>query len=77
MKQEPKKLDAGQKHLLTLVAKGQNCPDGWAPVSKQVYPLLESMPKALVELHHIGNEGRGRARLTDKGQDLIDAMVWL
>lgn len=73
----PKKLDAGQKHLLNLIAKGQACPDGWAPVSRPVYPLLAAMPDALVELHPVGDEGRGRARLTEAGQSLLDAMAWL
>lgn len=71
------KLNAGQKHLLKLIAKEQECPDGWAPVSKPVYPLLQSIPGGLVELHSIDNDGRGRARLTQAGQNLIDAMAWL
>ena len=29
MNDELKKLDAGQKHLLKLIAKEQACPDGW------------------------------------------------
>jgi hypothetical protein len=77
MKDEPRKLDAGQKHLLKLIAKEQACPDGWAPVSKIVYPLLEAMPGALVEVSRVGDEGRGRARLTEAGQSLLDAMAWL
>lgn len=71
------KLNAGQKHMLKLIAKEQECPDGWAPVSNQVYPLLQAMPSELVELHAVGDEGRGRARLTPAGQSLIDAMAWL
>lgn len=77
MSDEPKKLDAGQKHLLKLIAKEQACPEGWAPVSKIVYPLLEAMPGALVECRRDGDEGRGRARLTPAGEGLLDAMAWL
>ena len=77
MNDELKKLDAGQKHLLKLIAKEQACPDGWAPVSKIVYPLLEAMPSALVEVNRVGDEGRARARLTPAGESLLDAMAWL
>jgi len=75
--EEPKKLDAGQKHLLKLIAKEQQCAEGWAPVSKIVYPLLEAMPGALIEVNRVGDEGRGRARLTPAGESLLDAMAWL
>ena len=70
-------LDPGQKHLLKLIAKEQCCPDGWAPVSKQVYPLLAAMPRELVELRAVGDAGRGQARLMQAGQNLIEAMAWL
>ena len=77
MSDEPKKLDAGQKHLLKLIGKEQACPDGWALVSKIVCPLLEAMPGALVEVNRVDDEGRGRARLTQAGESLLDAMAWL
>lgn len=71
------KLDAGQKNMLGLVRKGAD-DQGWAPVSAQVFPLLEkTMPGALVELEAIGNEGQGRARLTKAGANVMDAMAWL
>ena len=71
------KLDSGQKHFLRLIAKDQQGPDGWCPVSKVVYPLVQkTMPAELVE-HQPTEDGRGRARLTQDGQNLLDAMAWL
>lgn len=73
-----KKLDNGQKHFLRLIAKGQNCPDGWCSVSSVLYPLVQkTMPAELVEHQPAGDERKGRARLTPAGQGLIDAMEWL
>ena len=69
-------LNPGQKHLLTLVNKGADA-DGWAPVSAPVFPLVKSLPSELVELEPIGDDGRGRARLTAAGNGLLDAMMWL
>jgi len=74
---EEQKLNAGQKHLLKLLAKEQKCVDGWAQVSKPVYPLLQSIPSGFVEMSLVGDEGRGIARLTQAGQSLVDAMAWL
>lgn len=71
------KLDVRQKHLLRLVAKGQECPDGWATVSKQVYPLIQTLPEALVELQPVGDNGWGRVRLTPAGQNVVNAMEYL
>lgn len=71
------KLDSGQKHFLRLIAKGQQCPDGWCPVSKVLYPVVQAtMPAELVE-HHPTENGGGRAQLTPAGQNLLDAMEWL
>lgn len=71
------KLDGGQKHFLRLISKGQQCPDGWCPVSKAVYPLLQkTMPQELVE-HRPMEDGRGFARLTEAGENLVYAMEWL
>lgn len=70
------KLDAGQKHLLRLVVEGADA-EGWAPVSKPVFPLVEKLPRELVELEQVGDEGRGRARLTEEGAGLMSAMAWL
>lgn len=77
----PHKLTAGEKHILTLVSKGADA-DGWAPVSKFVAPLFTdrkipcgTMPAALCEFESLG-EG-GRARLTELGKNLLEAMLWL
>lgn len=73
---EATKLDAGQKHLLRLMVKGADA-EGWASVSEPVFPLVEKLPSALVELERVGAEGRGRARLTEQGRGVIEAMAWL
>lgn len=70
------KLDGGQKHLLRLVVQDADA-EGWAKVSKQVFPLMEKVPSALIDLEHVGEEGAGRVRLTDEGQKVLDAMAWL
>lgn len=70
------KLTAGEIHFLRLIEKGQNCPDGWAPVSKQVLPLVKAMPAELVEWREV-DDGRGLAMLKPAGQNLLDAMAWL
>ena len=76
MMTEAIKLDGGQKNLLRLAAQGAGA-EGWAPVSKPVFPLIERVPAALVELERVGEEGRGRARLTQEGKKVVDAMAWL
>lgn len=69
-------LDSGQKHLLRLVAKDADH-EGWAPVSAPVFHLLDDMPRELVTLERVGDQGRGRVRLTDEGRSVIDAMACL
>ena len=76
MMTEAIKLDSGQKNLLRLVVRDADA-EGWAPVSKPVFPLLERIPAALVELERVGEEGRGRVRLTQEGEKVVDAMAWL
>ncbi len=72
-----KKLHAGQKHILNLIAEGVEVGvDGWTPVSKAMFPVVNSMPSELVVLESLG-DGCGRTRLTEKGQSLIEAMKWL
>ncbi len=70
------KLDAGQKHMLTLIVKGAD-QEGWAPVSQAVFPLLQKIPAELIQTEAIGTDWRGRVRLTEKGQHLIYAMDFL
>lgn len=81
--QKPHKLTAGEKHILQLIRRDAGA-DGWTTVSKAVAPLFTdkkipcgTMPEALCEFEHIGTEGAGRARLTQKGIDVLDAMAWL
>ena len=76
MDSNTKKLDQGDKHFLRLIVQGRK-PDGWTPVSSVVYPLVEKMPKELVELEQVGSDGAGRVQLTQQGQDIFDAMAWL
>ena len=69
------KLDSGQKHFLRLIAKEQQNPDGWCKVSHVVYPLVQkTMPAELVE-HHPTEEGRGHARLTEAGENVLDSIA--
>ena len=74
---EEEKLDGGQKHLLRLIARDQQNAEGWCAVSAVIYPIVQkTMPADLVE-HYQVEDGRGRARLTLAGENLIDAMAWL
>lgn len=66
------KLDAGQRNLISLVRKGQDA-EGWAKVSKPVLPLFQQrIPTELVETEGPFEDGSGRARLTEKGNSLLD-----
>jgi len=69
------KLEMQHKHVLKLIAR--DCDEnGWAPVSKTLYPhLSKNIPPELAEFEKL--ETGGRARLTDKGQSVVDAMAWL
>lgn len=69
------KLDAGQRHVLKLIARDKK-PDGWTTVSAVLYPTLsKDTPTELAEFEPIGDAGR--ARLTPSGQGIVDAMEWL
>lgn len=77
----PHKLTAGEKHILTLIQRDAGA-DGWTRVSKVVAPLFTDkkipcgvMPGALCEFEPAA-EG-GRARLTQLGKNLLEAMLWL
>jgi hypothetical protein len=50
---------------------------GWAPVSAPVFRLLDGLPKELIEYESVEINGRGRVRLTDAGQNVVNAMEWL
>lgn len=66
----PKTLNAGDKHLLKLILRDAN-EYGWATVSSAVLPLVKSLPGELVDIH------QGFARLTEKGNSIVEAMAWL
>lgn len=82
MSEEPRKLTAGEQHVLKLVRKEADS-EGWAHVSKIVAQLFVShhgfspIPKQLCEFQFVGDEGRGIARLTLAGNALLDSLAWL
>ncbi len=63
------KLDAGNKRLLSLVRRGKQS-DGWTPVSKMVFPLVDALPKQLVETKQ--TEFGPFAKLTQDGEAVVD-----
>ena len=69
------KLDIQHKHIMKLIDR--DCDEnGWAKVSNQLYPhLFKNMPAELIELG--GEFGNYKARLTDQGKNMLDAMAWL
>lgn len=71
-----RKLTAGELHMLDLIA-AEAQDDGWATVSKPVSKLIAPIPRELIEYEAIGDEGRGRVRLTPEGQQLMAARAWL
>ena len=72
---EYRKLTPGEVHLLRLISKEQNNPDGWAKVSAHVTPLIEKLPSELVEFRREGNGGL--ATLTKQGESLLEGMKWI
>lgn len=71
------KLDMHHKHVLRLIRRDANI-DGWASISKPLFPILrKGMPTELVEFEGPDKDGRGRARLTETGSNVVDAMEWL
>jgi hypothetical protein len=70
------KLEMQHKHILNLIDRDKDS-GGWTKISGQLYPVLSSnMPIELVEFEEL-SEGGGRARLTEEGQKVFDAMIWL
>lgn len=69
------KLDGGQKHLLTLIAKQATpTPDGWAECSSSVYAMMKpKMPVELVEF----NDVLQCVKLTKTALNILEAMEWL
>lgn len=69
------KLDEGYKQILRLVAR--DCDEhGWATVSSTLYPVIsKQMPPELLDFEK--NDNGCRARLTDAGQEVVNAMAWI
>jgi hypothetical protein len=71
----PTKLAPQHKHILKLVSRDKKA-DGYTPVSDVLYPyLVENTPKELVEFS--GVEGSYKARLTEKGKAILEALSYL
>jgi len=70
-----RKLTNGELRILKLI-KIESEPDGWAPISKEVYPLVHPLPRRLIECKQFEN-GAGSARLTPEGSAVLVALQWL
>ena len=69
------KLDAGQKHILKLIARDKK-EDGWTPVSSFLYKTLSTdIPNELATFEQL--EVGGRAKLTDRGIALLESLIWI
>lgn len=69
-----RKLTDNEMHLLRLVRRGQN-DNGWAKVSKAVFPLVNTLPRRLVEVQ--SDDKTAMVKLTAEGNSLLDALEWL
>lgn len=70
---KPGKLSAGECNILSLISK--ESVDGWATVSKGVFPLVEALPAELVSIEKHGE--KYRCALTPEGHSVVYAMGWL
>lgn len=74
---ETTKLSAGDRRLLRMI-KDERAADGWSVISRQVWPLMETLPDRLVELEPSNDKRRGgTARLSTEGHAVVSAMEWL
>lgn len=62
------KLSSGQLNLMRLAVKGAS-PDGWAKVSKVVWPMVAKLPADLIELRP--SDDGGHVRLTEHGHVVL------
>lgn len=70
-----KKLEPEHQHIMNLIQRDRE-DSGWVTVSETLYPVLsENMPDELVEFELTDNGGR--ARLTQEGENVLNAMQWL
>jgi len=70
MPQRSEKLDARAFHLLHLAQQGAE-PDGWAPVSNVIWPLLGIVPADLLEREWLEGAEKGRCQLTPAGAAIL------
>ena len=63
-------LEKGEIHMLKLTKKANKDANGWAKVSKAVWPSVRTLPSQLVELQET-NDG-GFIRLTREGETVLD-----
>lgn len=61
-------IDHDQKHLMRLILRDRG-EDGWAKVSQLVWPLVSSIPDALVEKKP--TEDGGFVKLTHDGETVL------
>jgi hypothetical protein len=69
------KLDHGQKHVLRLIDRDKKS-DGWTTISAQLFPAISTSLPAELATFEATADG-GRARLTDLGFNILEAMLWL
>jgi len=68
------KLTEKQIQTFHLLQRSPRDGDGWAVVSKVVWPLLNNMPDELIE-KEIGGDSYGRVRLTETGLKVVSYLV--
>ena len=61
-------LSSGHANLMRLAIKGADA-DGWAKVSKIVWPMVAQLPADLVELRP--SDDGGHVRLTEHGHVVL------
>jgi hypothetical protein len=70
MPQHSEKLDAKAFHLPYLAQQGAG-PDGWAPVSTVIWPLLGIVPADLLEREWLEGAEKGRCQLIPAGAAVL------
>lgn len=63
-------LSSGVYNLLRLAVKGAAA-EGWAPVSKVVWPMLQNVPIELLEREWPDGAPKGRCRITSDGKTVL------
>lgn len=68
------KLSDHHKYALKLIRKDAD-KDGWASVSKLLWPVISLIPTDLAEREFFEETGAGRIRLTDRGNAVVDYLI--